>query len=191
MQVSDSTFSIDNDPSLIDVFLLYSPSSHRLRDTNIVAYAEGQTYTFIPPSYQCSHGRTPPSQRTSIHKAEPNTMNLLLSTLAILFPAHAFPYTQNRIIAPNTTWEISLYQNTHCTGVETSFSGNGTLPCHDAILNGGSLGYIATMSIVSNCSVQVFNDTVCSQIIDVVGSGICQAPVLQEDVLIRRFSIVC
>ncbi|OJI81898.1 hypothetical protein ASPTUDRAFT_45226 [Aspergillus tubingensis CBS 134.48] len=119
-------------------------------------------------------------------------MKILLPALATLFHVHAFPHSQKQIFASNTTWQISLYQNRQCTGEETSFSGNRTLSCHDSILNGGSLGYITTtMGNGSNCSVQVFNDTTCSQTIDVTGSGICQTPVLQEDVLIRGFSISC
>ncbi|PWY96416.1 hypothetical protein BO94DRAFT_9135 [Aspergillus sclerotioniger CBS 115572] len=126
---------------------------------------------------------------------------LLLPTLTTIsgllhpVPIHARPHPQAQQTSPTTTtrWQISLYQNQQCTGETTSFSGNGSVICHDTILNGGALGYIVTMGAWSNCSVRVFDDTACRRLIDVVdgeNNGSCQVPDVQEEE-IRGVEVSC
>ncbi|RAK98892.1 uncharacterized protein BO80DRAFT_446992 [Aspergillus ibericus CBS 121593] len=122
------------------------------------------------------------------------TITLLL-LLHHPIPTHALPNPQNQPTTTplTTTWQISLYQNPQCTGETTSFSGNGSLPCHDTILNGGALGYIVTTSAQSNCSIRVFDDTACRSLVEVVDGvswGACRVPDLQEGE-IRGVLVLC
>ncbi|PYI06158.1 hypothetical protein BO78DRAFT_397570 [Aspergillus sclerotiicarbonarius CBS 121057] len=109
-------------------------------------------------------------------------------------PIYALPQPQKQQQTITTAWQISLYQNPQCTGETTSFSGNGSIPCHDTILNGGALGYIVTMSARSNCSIRVFDDTACRSIIDVVDGDEsqrrCRVPDFQEEE-IRGVEVFC
>ncbi|PLB37967.1 uncharacterized protein BDW47DRAFT_125947 [Aspergillus candidus] len=96
---------------------------------------------------------------------------LLLSFLLTTNPptAHAIPtqiQPQTSQIADKHTssaWQLSLYQNTHCTGETTFYSGNGTHPCASSILNGGALAYISTVRSASKCKVTLFGDEGCSR----------------------------
>ncbi|KAB8268895.1 hypothetical protein BDV30DRAFT_230309 [Aspergillus minisclerotigenes] len=71
-------------------------------------------------------------------------MQILVSApLLLLGTAYALPSIQHQHHAiPNATWEFSVYQNDHCTGEITLFSGTKSTSCRDAILNGGALSYI-------------------------------------------------
>ncbi|PYH98674.1 hypothetical protein BO71DRAFT_33026 [Aspergillus ellipticus CBS 707.79] len=120
----------------------------------------------------------------------------VIPAILLLIPTHAFPQPPP---GPTPAWQISLYQNKRCTGETTFFYGNATLPCHDAILNGGALGYIVEINNRSNCTVQFSDDTSCNRTIGVVGAGAgltgCRAPDVQgvegADAQIRRFSVNC
>ncbi|PWY90832.1 hypothetical protein BO70DRAFT_79605 [Aspergillus heteromorphus CBS 117.55] len=89
-------------------------------------------------------------------------------TALLLTHVRALP---NQSPTPTPAWQISLYQNSKCTGETTFFFGNGTLPCHDAILNGGALGYIVEINNGSTCSVRLSGDIGCNSTIGVVEAG--------------------
>ncbi|KAE8322229.1 hypothetical protein BDV39DRAFT_196920 [Aspergillus sergii] len=87
-------------------------------------------------------------------------MQILFSIpLLLLGTAYALPSIQHQHHAiPNATWEFSVYQNDHCTGEITVFSGIKSTSCRDAILNGGALSYIPDKITDSHCRVHLFND---------------------------------
>ncbi|PYH48751.1 uncharacterized protein BP01DRAFT_379157 [Aspergillus saccharolyticus JOP 1030-1] len=121
--------------------------------------------------------------------------SLILSLLCHI--TTAFPSFKGSTLNPSTAWQILLYQNKRCTGQTTSFSGNTSLPCHDAILNGGALGYIVQIANGTNCSVQLFSDPKCKQTSNTTltlnsTASTCQVMRIQEqDMEIRRFSVIC
>ncbi|KAE8335962.1 hypothetical protein BDV24DRAFT_155565 [Aspergillus arachidicola] len=80
-------------------------------------------------------------------------MQILFSIpLLLLGTAYALPSIQHQHHAiPNATWEFSVYQNDHCTGEITLFSGTKSTSCRDAILNGGALSYIPDKITDSHC----------------------------------------
>ncbi|PYH80363.1 hypothetical protein BO82DRAFT_109285 [Aspergillus uvarum CBS 121591] len=110
---------------------------------------------------------------------------------------YAFPSLKGSTINSTTAWQISLYQNKRCTGQTTYFSGNTSLPCHDAILNGGALGYIVQIANGSNCSVVFSSDTQCKQTNSTTvhlnsTASMCQVMKIQnQEMQIRRFSVNC
>ncbi|KAL4896037.1 hypothetical protein BDV59DRAFT_126573 [Aspergillus ambiguus] len=64
---------------------------------------------------------------------------------------------------PDASWEFSLYQNSHCTGEVSLFSGSNSTTCQDAIYNGGALAYIPNNITDPNCKVHFFGDDHCAQ----------------------------
>ncbi|KJK67971.1 hypothetical protein P875_00108778 [Aspergillus parasiticus SU-1] len=110
-------------------------------------------------------------------------MQILFSIpLLLLGTAYALPSIQHQHHAiPNATWEFSVYQNDHCTGEITLFSGTKSISCRDAILNGGALSYIPDKITDSHCRVHLFNDNHCSgnRTVSVFGKDIrptCRVP---------------
>ncbi|KAE8313692.1 hypothetical protein BDV41DRAFT_251591 [Aspergillus transmontanensis] len=111
-------------------------------------------------------------------------MQILFSIplLLLLGTAYALPSIQHQHHAiPNATWEFSVYQNDHCTGEITLFSGTKSTSCRDAILNGGALSYIPDKITDSHCRVHLFNDNHCSgnRTVSVFGKDIrptCRVP---------------
>ncbi|KAF5858886.1 hypothetical protein ETB97_003592 [Aspergillus alliaceus] len=89
-------------------------------------------------------------------------MRIIFGT-TLLGTAYALPSIHSLHQAiPNATWGFSLYQNNHCTGEITLFSGIRGTPCRNAILNGGALSYVPDKITSSHCKVHLFNDGHCS-----------------------------
>ncbi|KAF4280577.1 hypothetical protein KXX16_009390 [Aspergillus fumigatus] len=91
-------------------------------------------------------------------------------------------------------WRIHLYQNTRCSGVDTFYSGSGSLKCENEILNGGALGYISEMR-QPPCEVVLYSDAKCKRSIGTVAADSprrCQAPHVEgKTAEIRSFEVVC
>ncbi|KAE8157051.1 hypothetical protein BDV40DRAFT_293032 [Aspergillus tamarii] len=80
-------------------------------------------------------------------------MQILFSTpLLLLGTVYALPSIQHQHhTISNATWEFSVYQNDHCTGEITLFSGTRSTTCRDGILNGGAFSYIPDKITDSHC----------------------------------------
>lgn len=125
------------------------------------------TYSTIVRRTTSQTRKTQPTQ-TKMHSLISSAL-LLLSVTTHPQTVHAIPtQTQHQTsqIADKHTpsaWQLSLYQNTHCTGETTFHSGNGTRPCAASILNGGALAYIPVVRSGSNCRITLFGDELCSR----------------------------
>ncbi|GFF92408.1 hypothetical protein IFM47457_09174 [Aspergillus lentulus] len=122
-----------------------------------------------------------------------NTQTLLLGSLELALLTNSVTPAPTPANHP-VRWRLHLYQNTRCSGVDTLYSGFGSLKCENEILNGGALGYISEMH-QPPCEVILFSDEKCKRSIGTIASDSprkCQVLKVEgKKAEIRSFEVRC